>query len=391
MRTKLVLSKKAAGTWEPTDQLVSAKEAVRDFNTRAELARQQAQATQQALAGRAAAANQRNASRRESGAERRVTRPPAKVRKLVLKAGKPRRVVQKVQATQQMQAASWMPERKNLDGTEHRGPRVVAGQITPQLDRRKAVSSGSILRPARSHAGAQVAQGSGMHRGGRTSIWDRQQGAAQQPSRFASAATASRKRARTDAHGIRCSCCTVEDCAGECCPHCSGLQLPEGEKCRNHRCPAEDYHRRKKDMQKMQQQQQQQQQGATQQLIHQADGAPFQVHQPRHTRPTSDAATVRTLPKARNPEQPQRGVQPQQQTVSGNGDVVQLPKPARSSFGLGSSSDNKKGDSVCENAKSGLSKCHGTGELIPKHELRIGIMGEPPPPHALAGREMPWR
>eukprot|EP01047_Picozoa_sp_COSAG01_P120518 COSAG01_NODE_49246_length_373_cov_103.467153_1_plen_26_part_01 len=26
---------------------------------------------------------------------------------------------------------------------------------------------------------------------------------------------------------------------------------------------------------------------------------------------------------------------------------------------------------MCENAKSGLSKCHGTGELIPKHELRI--------------------
>jgi hypothetical protein len=62
---------------------------------------------------------------------------------------------------------------------------------------------------------------------------------------------------------------------------------------------------------------------------------------------------------------------------SGNGDVVQLPKPARSSFGgWGSSSDNKKGDFVCEYAKSGRSKCHGTGEFIPKDELRIGIMGE---------------
>ena len=38
----------------------------------------------------------------------------------------------------------------------------------------------------------------------------------------------------------------------------------------------------------------------------------------------------------------------------------------------------RKGDFVCEYAKSGRSKCHGTGELIPKDELRIGIMGESP-------------
>ena len=29
---------------------------------------------------------------------------------------------------------------------------------------------------------------------------------------------------------------------------------------------------------------------------------------------------------------------------------------------------------ICEYAKSGRSKCHGTGELIPQDELRIGIL-----------------
>lgn len=60
-------------------------------------------------------------------------------------------------------------------------------------------------------------------------------------------------------------------------------------------------------------------------------------------------------------------------------EVVALPAASaseaggkgRRSSGFGSAS---AGEYVCEYAKSGRSKCHGTGEFIPNGELRIGVM-----------------